>query len=254
MNGACIDVLRTRRSLDDAGLRYLLCTDDRDTVRALHAAAREETDSRFGRVVWLRALIEWSNVCRNDCLYCGIRRSNRAVRRYTMRRDEILSCCERAWEAGLRTFVLQGGENPAAAEGLAPVVAGIRAAWPDAAITLSLGELPPETYALLRRNGADRFLLRHETADPAHYARLHPAGMTLEGRLACLRALRSLGYQVGMGMMVGRTPCWRTSGCSRPSARRWSESDPSSRSRIPLSGPSRRGLPTGRSACIPLCG
>ena len=203
MNGACIDVLRTRRSLDDAGLRYLLCTDDRDTVRALHAAAREETDSRFGRVVWLRALIEWSNVCRNDCLYCGIRRSNRSVRRYTMRPDEILSCCERAWDAGLRTFVLQGGENPAAAEGLAPVVAGIRAAWPDAAITLSLGELPPETYALLRRNGADRFLLRHETADPAHYARLHPAGMTLEGRLACLRALRSLGYQVGMGMMVG---------------------------------------------------
>ncbi len=132
-----------------------------------------------------------------------VTRSYKAVRRYTMRPDEILSCCERAWDAGLRTFVLQGGENPAAAEGLAPVVAGIRAAWPDAAITLSLGELPPETYALLRRNGADRFLLRHETADPAHYARLHPAGMTLEGRLACLRALRSLGYQVGMGMMVG---------------------------------------------------
>ena len=203
MNGACIDVLRKGRSLSDDGLRYLLETEEADVVRDLHAAAREVTDVSFGRTVWLRALIEWSNVCRNDCLYCGIRRSNGAVRRYSLGTEEILSCCGKAWDAGLRTFVLQGGEQPAAAAGLAPVIAEIRASWPGAAITLSLGELPAETYALLRWSGADRYLLRHETASEAHYARLHPAGMSLRTRLDCLRTLQSLGYQTGMGMMVG---------------------------------------------------
>ena len=203
MNGACIDDLRKGRSLSDDGLRYLLETEEAGVVRDLHAAAREVADASFGRTVWLRALIEWSNVCRNDCLYCGIRRSNRAVRRYSLGAEEILSCCEKAWQAGIGTFVLQGGENPAAAEGLAPVVAEIRASWPDAAITLSLGELPAETYAILRRSGANRYLLRHETASEAHYARLHPAGMSLRTRLDCLRTLQALGFQTGMGMMVG---------------------------------------------------
>ena len=169
----------------------------------LHQRAREVTRERFGRRIYLRALIEWSNVCRNDCYYCGIRKSNRSLRRYTLGREDILVGCEAAWRQGLRTFVLQGGENPAAAWQLAPVVAEMRASWPDSAITLSLGELPYETYALLRRSGADRYLLRHETASPAHYARLHPAGMRLESRLATLRVLKELGFQTGMGMMVG---------------------------------------------------
>lgn len=153
--------------------------------------------------VWLRALIEWSNVCRRDCLYCGIRRSNGKPGRYTLSEEEILEACDRAWKAGLGTFVLQGGENPQAAQALVPIVANIRSSFPGAAITLSVGELPFELYAALRKAGADRYLLRHESADAAHYAALHPDAPSLQHRLDCLKELRRLGYQVGMGMMVG---------------------------------------------------
>ena len=199
----CVNELRERRTLGDEGLLELLESEDESVAEELFRNAREVSRAQFGRRIWLRALIEWSNVCRNDCLYCGIRRSNPAVQRYSLSQEDILQCCQQAYRLGLRTFVLQGGENPPAALLLAETVAEIRAAWPDCAITLSLGELPRETYALLRRSGADRYLLRHETANPAHYARLHPSGMTLESRLACLRSLRDLGYQTGMGMMVG---------------------------------------------------
>jgi biotin synthase len=195
--------LRERKTLDDGGLRQLLETGDESVVEELYRNAREVAVAQFGREIWLRALIEWSNVCRNDCYYCGIRRSNQTLPRYSLTPNEILSSCDQAWKLGLQTFVLQGGENPAAAEALAPTVAEMRASWPEAAITLSLGELPFETYALLRRSGANRYLLRHETASPAHYARLHPAAMQLEHRLACLHELKQLGYRTGMGMMVG---------------------------------------------------
>ena len=198
-----VNELRERRTLDDEGLRELLESDDESLAEELCRHGREVAVEQFGHEIWLRALIEWSNVCRNDCYYCGIRRSNRALPRYSLTKDEILACCDQAWNLGLKTFVLQGGENPPAAEGLASVVAEMRASWPEAAITLSLGELPYDTYALLRRSGANRYLLRHETANPTHYARLHPSGMQLENRLACLHSLRELGYQVGMGMMVG---------------------------------------------------
>jgi biotin synthase len=181
----------------------LLETDDETVVDSLIRNAREVAVEQFGHTVWLRALIEWSNVCRNDCLYCGIRCSNPHITRYTLTHEQILSCCDQAWKLGLRTFVLQGGENPSAAAALARTVAEIRASWPEAAITLSLGELPYDTYALLRRSGANRYLLRHETANPVHYARLHPASMRLETRLACLRQLQELGFRTGMGMMVG---------------------------------------------------
>ena len=195
--------LREQGSASGSEVLELLESDDPGLVEELFRQAREVAQERFGKQVYLRALIEWSNVCRNDCLYCGIRRSNTAIRRYTLCKEEILSCCETAYRLGLRTFVLQGGENPAAALSLAAVVGEIRAGWPDCAITLSLGELPQETYALLRRAGADRYLLRHETASASHYARLHPEGMRLETRLRCLRSLRELGFQTGMGMMVG---------------------------------------------------
>ena len=198
-----VEELREKGTLDDRQLRRLLEDEPAGWTADLYAAARQTAIARFGRRVWLRALIEWSNVCRNDCLYCGIRRSNARLSRYTLTQKQILQCCEQAYGLGLRTFVLQGGENPPAAKTLAETIVEIRAAWPDCAITLSLGELPYETYALLRQNGADRYLLRHETANPAHYARLHPASMTLESRLSCLRTLRKLGYQTGMGMMVG---------------------------------------------------
>ena len=198
------DILRAEQDLPDEGLRELLTSGDPALRERLRANAREVQEANFGRKVWLRALIEWTNACRNDCLYCGIRRSNGRIRRYTLTREEILSCCERAWNLGLRSFVLQGGENPAAVQNvLVGTVAEIRSAWPDATISLSVGELPRETYTLLKRSGADRFLLRHETASPAHYARLHPAGMTLEHRLQCLRDLRDAGFLIGMGMMVG---------------------------------------------------
>ena len=195
--------LRERRDLGDAEWLEMLESDDPGLAEELHRQAREVARERFGNGIYLRALIEWSNVCRNNCLYCGIRRDNRSVERYTLSPEEILSCCEQAHRLGLRTFVLQGGEQPAAALGLVPVVAEIRASWPDSAITLSLGELPRETYAAFRRSGADRYLLRHETASAAHYARLHPPQMRLENRLSCLRTLRELGFQTGMGMMVG---------------------------------------------------
>lgn len=203
MEQSLVQTLRESHSLPDEGLRELLESDDASLREELFRHAREVAQEHFGKEIYLRGLVEWSNVCRNDCLYCGIRRSNAAIPRYSLGREEILECCRQAWELGLRTFVLQGGENPAAAIGLADTVAAIRAAWPDAAITLSLGELPRETYALLRRSGADRYLLRHESASARHYESLHPAGMRLETRLQCLRELRELGFQTGVGMMVG---------------------------------------------------
>ena len=198
-----IDELRDRQTLPDEGLRRVLLCDDPAAVQYLHDSAREVAVASFGRTVKLRALIEWSNRCRNDCRYCGIRCSNLKIRRYTLSREEILASCEAAWRKGLRTFVLQGGENPAGAEALADTVGELRAAWPEAAITLSLGELPEPLYALLRKRGANRYLLRHETASPAHYALLHPATMRLENRMACLRTLRQLGYETGTGMLIG---------------------------------------------------
>ena len=198
-----VEELKEKRTLGDSGLRELLTSEDPSATDCLYTAARETAESRFGRQVYLRALIEWSNICRNDCLYCGIRRSHAEVQRYSLSREAILQCCEKAFRLGLRTFVLQGGENPASSEFLIQTVSEMRASWPDCAITLSLGELSSGVYARLRRAGADRYLLRHETADAAHYAKLHPAGMRLESRLARLHTLRELGYQTGMGMMVG---------------------------------------------------
>lgn len=198
-----IDELRERKTLSDKGLRRLLQSTDDDAVQYLHDTARDVAESSFGRTVKLRALIEWSNRCRNDCRYCGIRCSNLKIKRYTLSREDILTCCDHAWRKGLRTFVLQGGENPAAAERLADIVGEMRASWPEAAITLSLGELPEALYALLRKRGANRYLLRHETASPAHYALLHPSRMRLENRLACLQALRRFGYETGTGMLIG---------------------------------------------------
>lgn len=197
------DTLKTRGDLPDKDLKELLETTDTSLVQKLKNSAREVSVAVFGREIYLRGLVEWSNVCRNDCLYCGIRRSNSVPRRYRLTPEEILACGERIHAAGIRTIVLQGGENPSGAESLVPVVAEIRRRYPDTAITLSLGELPFDTYRRLREAGADRYLLRHETASERHYARLHPQGMRLESRLACLEELRRLGFQTGMGMMVG---------------------------------------------------
>ena len=198
-----LHMLQERRVLPDEGLAALLACQDAGVVEELHARARQVAQERFGKEVYLRGLVEWSNVCRNDCLYCGIRRSNATIGRYSLSSEEILQSTEAIFNAGIRTVVLQGGENPAGVQELVNVVAQIRGRWPELAITLSLGELPFGTYKALREAGADRYLLRHETATPEHYARLHPAGMSLEHRLECLKELRRLGFQTGMGMMAG---------------------------------------------------
>jgi biotin synthase len=170
----------------------------------LAARAREVRDRVFGKGVFLRGLLEFSNHCRNDCLYCGIRKSNRVVGRYRLGQEEILACCAEGHALGFRTFVLQSGEDPHYTDTyVAEIVSSIKNAFPDSAITLSLGERGHDAYALWKKAGADRYLLRHETRNPGHYARLHPASMSLPNRLGCLRALRGLGYQVGCGFMVG---------------------------------------------------
>ena len=157
----------------------------------------------YGTDVYTRGLIEFTNYCRNNCYYCGIRKGNRNVNRYRLTKEEILDCCERGYELGFRTFVLQGGEDPYFTdERLADIVRAIRSEYPDCAITLSVGERSYESYRLLRKAGADRYLLRHETADKELYESLHPKEMDFARRRQCLYDLKELGYQVGAGFMV----------------------------------------------------
>ena len=182
---------------------YLLTTSNPTAVSDLYAEACRLRDEAYGRQVFVRGLIEVTNHCQNDCLYCGIRRSNHCSR-YRLSKEQILQCCRHGYELGLRTFVLQGGEDAwMTDERVCDIVRSIRQAYPDCAITLSLGERGYDSFARLREAGADRYLLRHETADAAHYARLHPTEMSFNHRMQCLRDLRRLGYQVGCGFMVG---------------------------------------------------
>ena len=157
----------------------------------------------FGNKVYIRGLIEISSFCRCDCYYCGIRRSNRNCQRYRLTDEQILDCCREGWQLGFRTFVLQGGEGIYTADEVAGIVSQIKSEYPDCAVTLSLGEYSREDYAKMREVGADRYLLRHETADPEHYKRLHPPAQSYDNRMRCLYDLKSLGYQVGCGFMVG---------------------------------------------------
>ena len=158
----------------------------------------------YGNRVYIRGLIEVSNICKNDCLYCGIRRGNPACERYRLSKEDILSACREGYALGFRTFVLQGGEDGYFTDDrLCDIVHAIKQNHPDCALTLSLGERSRESYALLKAAGADRYLLRHETANPEHYQKLHPAQMSFENRMRCLRDLKALGYQVGCGFMVG---------------------------------------------------
>lgn len=158
----------------------------------------------YGTKVFTRGLIEFTNYCKNNCHYCGIRGGNPNVVRYRLTREEILECCQEGHRLGFRTFVLQGGEDPFYTDKrMADVVREIKGSYPDCALTLSIGEKSYESYRLLREAGADRYLLRHETADESHYRLLHPHPMSLSVRKQCLYDLKDLGYQVGAGMMVG---------------------------------------------------
>lgn len=170
----------------------------------LFALAQKTAHKSFGRQIFVRGLIEFTNYCKNDCYYCGIRRSNKNAARYRLTQEEILECCHAGYGLGFRTFVLQGGEDYFYSdEDIAAIVHAIKAQHSDCAVTLSIGERSRETYALWKQAGADRYLLRHETAACAHYAKLHPAELSAQNRQNCLYTLKELGYQAGAGFMVG---------------------------------------------------
>ena len=184
----------------------LLLTEERDgeDISAITREAVRLRKEYYGKKVFTRGLIEFTNFCRNNCNYCGIRRDNRELARYRMSEEEILACCRQGYSLGFRTFVLQGGEDPwYTPDKIAGIVRQIRSLYPDCAITLSVGEHSREVYKLWKEAGADRYLLRHETADEAHYHFLHPKEMSYARRIACLHDLKDLGYQVGAGFMVG---------------------------------------------------
>jgi biotin synthase len=198
-----VDKLRDLGVLTKEEFLFLLQNrmEAKDQVFSYASDARDEV---FGKEIFIRGLLEFTNHCKNDCLYCGIRRSNHKAERYRLGPEEILAASAEGYELGFRTFVLQGGEDPHyGSETVAGVVREIKASFPDAAVTLSLGERSHKTYALWREAGADRYLLRHETRNPSHYASLHPKSMSLANRLRCLSDLKELGYQVGCGFMVG---------------------------------------------------
>lgn len=200
---AAVDKLRRHEKVTDEELVSLLTSEGED-MAYLTQAARLTREENYGHDIYIRGLIEVSSFCKNDCLYCGIRRSNRRAERYRLTPDEIIACTDAGYTLGFRTFVLQGGEDAYYTDSLlCETVRRIKSAHPDCAVTLSLGERSRESYAALRAAGADRYLLRHETADPEHYAALHPAELSFENRMRCLRDLRELGYQTGCGFMVG---------------------------------------------------
>lgn len=168
------------------------------------ALAKRIREEHFGNQIYVRGLIEFTNYCKNDCYYCGIRRSNRNAERYRLTMEQILECTDAGYELGFRTFVLQGGEDGHYMdEKLEEIIKAIKEKHPDCALTLSLGERSRKSYELFYQAGADRYLLRHETADANHYQRLHPEEMSYEHRMNCLKELKDIGYQVGCGFMVG---------------------------------------------------
>lgn len=166
--------------------------------------ARKTAQERFGNNIYIRGLIEFTNICKNDCYYCGLRASNKNCHRYRLSASDILSCCKNGYTFGFRTFVLQGGEDPGFSdENLCALVKTIKEQYPDCAVTLSVGERPRSVYEAFKKAGADRYLLRHETADEAHYRLLHPQSLSPAVRKQCLFDLKELGFQVGTGFLVG---------------------------------------------------
>lgn len=199
--------LTEQRDLTDAELKALLESGEADTE--LFCTADAKRREIYGDEVYIRGLIEFTNYCRNNCYYCGIRRDNSNVARYRLDKEEILACCEDGYGLGFRTYVLQGGEDPYYTdERICDIVSAIRTRFPDCAITLSIGEKSRESYQAYFDAGANRYLLRHETASEPHYRKLHPDSMRLDNRKRCLFDLKEIGYQVGSGFMVGSP--WQT--------------------------------------------
>ena len=199
-----IDKLYKTHNLSKKEFIFLLQNYDAETSDYLFELARSLSTKHFGKDIYLRGLLEFTNYCKNDCYYCGIRRSNKNAIRYRLSKEEIMSCCKTGYELGFRTFVLQGGEdNKFTDEIIVDIVKSIREEYPDCAITLSIGEKNYNQYLKYYEAGVDRYLLRHETANSRHYSLLHPDAMSLENRKDCLRNLKKIGYQVGTGFIVG---------------------------------------------------
>jgi len=199
-----LDRLEQNRSLSLEEYEALIKGFSKETAEYAAKKAVKARQAVYGNDVYIRGLIEISNICKNDCYYCGIRRSNQKCERYRLTKEDILDCAAEGHRLGFRTFVLQGGEDAKFTDAfLVDVIKNLKALYPECAITLSLGERSKESYKALRDAGADRYLLRHETADKEHYERLHPKDMSFENRMECLKNLKELGYQVGCGFMVG---------------------------------------------------
>ena len=201
---ALIEQLSAEHTLSFSDYVYLI--EHRSDAAAAELANRADAKRKeiYGNQIFVRGLIEISNICKSNCLYCGIRRGNHSCSRYRLTEEEILYCCREGYDLGFRTFVLQGGEDGYYTDSvLCSLIRKIKDQHPDCAVTLSLGERSRRSYEMLREAGADRYLLRHETADAEHYRKLHPPEMSFDHRMNCLMDLKELGYQVGCGFMVG---------------------------------------------------
>ncbi len=194
--------LKNDHNLTDEELKFLIQTDKYD--KELFSEADKVRRENYGNSVYIRGLIEFTSYCKRNCFYCGLRRDNEKALRYRLTKNEILECCEEGYTLGLRTFVLQGGEDEYFTDDLiCEIVSEIKSKYTDCAVTLSVGERDFESYKKFREAGADRYLLRHETADEEHYKKLHPKSASLKNRKKCLFNLKELGFQVGSGFMVG---------------------------------------------------
>lgn len=203
-SGELLEKLQKDHDLPDSGFAALITGMTEEEKESLFCRARSVREREYGKDVYVRGLIEFTNYCKNDCRYCGIRKGNRRAERYRMTPGEILACVREGYALGFRTFVLQGGEDMwFTKERMARIIREIKMAYPDCALTLSMGERSREEYEYWYEAGADRYLLRHETADEEHYRKLHPVSMSLANRKRCLFTLREIGYQVGAGFMVG---------------------------------------------------
>lgn len=200
-----IDTLFETQNLNDNQLKELIELKDNSAQEEyLFKQADKKRREIYGTNIFIRGLIEISNYCKNNCLYCGIRCSNLNVERYRLSKEEILECAKYGYSLGFRTFVMQGGEDLHYSDNeICEIVSQIKKQYPDCAVTLSLGEKDKSTYQAYFDAGADRYLLRHETAIEEHYKLLHPAAMKLSKRKQCLFDLKEIGFQVGSGFMVG---------------------------------------------------
>lgn len=199
-----IEKLHQEQNLNAEEFHRLLANRSEETDIYARELANKVRQESYGNKIYVRGLIEFTNYCKNDCYYCGIRCSNQNAQRYRLTEEEILNCCREGYELGFRTFVLQGGEDAFFTDDrIVQLISKIKKEYPDCAVTLSIGEKSEESYRRFREAGADRYLLRHETADPRHYKRLHPISMSCEYRKNCLRTLKKLGFQTGAGFMVG---------------------------------------------------